>query len=820
MSETNLAPSGFADTDAGNDFLQEFDPQKVLRTFRQSLWVIVLILLLAGTGAFLYLRFATPIYRANSTLKLELTGLASVLEIGVFESQEKIKNYMLGEMEFIRSPFIREKLIEKLDLKVGYYLRGKTWFRYHEKFDNSPFLLTNYEIKAPLIYDKEINVELTGERDFILKYSYGEEQVYEQTLRFGEAFSTPHFSGTLNRTSSFSIERSLGSYFFKVFSPPALNSYIAKNLEAYPINYQAYTIGTAFKDPNNYKAAIIVNALNEVYLEQTVENQNRVNRQTLTYLEKLLDTTEDSLQHFERAINDHRRNSGENNADLKDFQERLREVFANINALSEERFKLEVQIDAYKQIVEFLPEDSSFVKTSTYAMLLADGRVLEGLRELKAIEEERDRLFMSYKEPTTVHKNMQRKVQKKHSEILEIIQINLTLLHDQIRELNKEIESERQRIPSRGTADLELKRLQRYLGTYSQSFNEILNKIVETNISVAGTTPNFRVIAKAVPPNDAISPVKQQIYLLALGAGAALSLLIVAIRYLQQNQITELKEIERLTRVPVLGVVPFEGKQRKTKERFYFLAILKNPKSGLSEAIRSIRTNLEFISSFSEKRVISVTSTTSGEGKTFMALNLAAVIGLSELKVVLLDLDLRKPKVHLAFEVDNSKGISSLLIKRNSLEECIRHSEIGNLDFITAGPPPPNPSELLMSEAFDEFLVQLKEKYDVIVLDTPPVGLVTDGVVVMRKVDIPIYIVRADYTKRAFAQVVNRLAANKHFNKLSIVLNGVGKRNSYGAYGGYGYYYGDRHYGYYQNERPVGFLGRLRQRIKQRFNPE
>jgi Mrp family chromosome partitioning ATPase len=125
-----------------------------------------------------------------------------------------------------------------------------------------------------------------------------------------------------------------------------------------------------------------------------------------------------------------------------------------------------------------------------------------------------------------------------------------------------------------------------------------------------------------------------------------------------------------------------------------------------------------------------------------------------------------------------------------------------------------------MSEAFDALLVQLKEKYDVIVLDTPPVGLVTDGVVVMRKVDIPIYIVRADYTKRAFAQVVNRLAANKHFNKLSIVLNGVGKRNSYGAYGGYGYYYGDRHYGYYQNERPVGFLGRLRQRIKQRFNPE
>lgn len=356
MSELNIAPSGFSDADVGSDTLQEFDPQKILRTFRQSLWIIVLILLLAGTGAFLYLRFATPIYRANSTLKLELTGLASVLEIGVFESQEKIKNYMLGEMEFIRSPFIREKLIHKLDLNVGYYLRGKTWFRYHEKFDNSPFLLTNYEIKDPILYDKEVNVELTGERDFILKYNYGEEQTYEKIIRFGEAFSTPHFSGVLNCTSHFSIERSLGSYFFKVYSLPALNSYIAKNLEAYPINYQAYTIGTAFKDPNNYKAAIIVNALNEVYLEQTVENQNRVNRQTLTYLEKLLDTTEDSLQHFERAINDHRQNSGESNTDLKNFQERLREVFANINALSEQRFKLEVQVDAYKKILEFLPE--------------------------------------------------------------------------------------------------------------------------------------------------------------------------------------------------------------------------------------------------------------------------------------------------------------------------------------------------------------------------------------------------------------------------------------------------------------------------------
>src|SRR5690606_8106052 len=221
------------------------------------------------------------------------------------------------------------------------------------------------------------------------------------------------------------------------------------------------------------------------------------------------------------------------------------------------------------------------------------------------------------------------------------------------------------------------------------------------------------------------------------------------------------------------------------------LVIDRNPKSAMSESLRSIRTNMDFMTKRKDQRVIAVTSTVSGEGKTFISVNLGAIIALSKQKVVIVDMDMRKPKIHHAFSHENStKGVSTILIDKHGVSECIRSTAIAGLDYIPSGPTPPNPSELILDDELDMLLDDLKKIYDIIILDTPPVGLVTDGILVMRKSDLSIYVVRADYSKKAFLKSINKLVTINKFNNLALVLNSLSHGQGYG----YGYGYGNHYY--------------------------
>jgi capsular exopolysaccharide synthesis family protein len=241
---------------------------------------------------------------------------------------------------------------------------------------------------------------------------------------------------------------------------------------------------------------------------------------------------------------------------------------------------------------------------------------------------------------------------------------------------------------------------------------------------------------------------------------------------------------------PVLGIVPVFKQKKETVSR---LVIDKNPKSAISEALRLIRTNLDFVfPGKKQKRIIAVTSTVSGEGKTFVVVNLGGIIALSEAKVILLDLDMRKPKIHVAFDAENQKGVSTILINKHKLEECIQKSPIPNLDFISSGPTPPNPSELIMRAEFDKLLQDLSQLYDYILIDTPPVGLVTDGILVMSKSDLPLYVVRADYSRRTVSNNINKLFKNERFRNLTVVLNALRSEKDV-----YKYDYGGYSQGYY-----------------------
>jgi capsular exopolysaccharide synthesis family protein len=238
----------------------------------------------------------------------------------------------------------------------------------------------------------------------------------------------------------------------------------------------------------------------------------------------------------------------------------------------------------------------------------------------------------------------------------------------------------------------------------------------------------------AFVPDTPVSPNRKIIYISFFLFGLLIGIALIIYKYLTYNEINSMDDLKKLLpdNISFLGGVPTVKKNME----FSQIVVNESSKSRIAEAMRSIRSNLSFVNE--NAKVIAISSSVSGEGKTFVAINLAGIIALSGKKTIIVDLDLRKPKVHLAFNVKNDNGMSNLIIQHSTLEECIQHSTVKNLDFITAGEVPPNPSELILSDSFKNILEELKSRYDCIIIDNPPVGLVSDGIQVLANADIPI----------------------------------------------------------------------------------
>ena len=226
--------------------------------------------------------------------------------------------------------------------------------------------------------------------------------------------------------------------------------------------------------------------------------------------------------------------------------------------------------------------------------------------------------------------------------------------------------------------------------------------------------------------------------------------------------------------------------------------VLNSPKSVMSESFRAIRTNIQYLAAEKEKKIIAVSSSVGGEGKTFCTMNLATVFALSGNKTILIGADLRKPKIHEDFSIDERTGLSNYLINKCSIKQIIQKSEIDNMDIITSGPTPPNPAELLDSSKMGELIAHLQKEYAYIIIDTPPIGLVTDGNSLMKYADINLYIVRHMYSNKRMLSYVNELFENKRVNNLNIIINDFKQHQPLYGYGGYGY--GGYGYGYYEQE--------------------
>lgn len=785
--------------------LFDVDFQRILFYIRKNLRISIVIIILSLLAGYLLLRYTVPVYESSTTIQVTVTNTAQ----NILELEKTFENPDISvAAEILSSPFLFQRALKRLPLNVSYYNKGRLLS--HELYKNTPFTVTVHALDSNF-FDKQFFIHFENERKATIKCP--ELGITETTFDLPEfktrgiyfKFEIPDFDIIKNNFQSGINDH---EFIFVVNSMTVLTEKLIKNLSVSVINPQANTIKISFRDNNASKAADIANAIAEEFKIYDLENRSQSSRQVLKFLEEQLSIAYSKLKESENLIREFKKENKisetyQLNSNYLEQLRRLEDDLINTN------YKLTV-LNELQNKMNLIKNDQEV--TQLLALISGDidlSQALSGYVEsLKNLYFTKQKLLTEASENNQAVQNINNQIQLQKNLIFETIKAQINLFLNRKKEIAgkiKDLEGLFSDIPEK---EIEYARLQRVYTIDEKFFNLLLEKKTEFSIAEAGFVPQHLILDVAKPSKVPVYPNKKVILFGFFLAGILLSIIIIALQFVFDNKIHSLQELEKILnyQIPVLGAIP----KYKRKIPVSQLVIDNNPKSLMAESFRNIRSNLQFIDNSKGAKIISITSTISGEGKTFVAINLAAIFAYSDKKVVILDLDMRKPKIHIGFGVENSQGMSNLLIGNGNLNDCIRSSQMENLFFITSGATPPNPAELIINGNLEKIIEELKQSFDYIIIDNPPIGLVSDALLPLQIANYPVYVMRSGYSKKFFAEHIIKLYRDYKIKKVSVVLNGIDlQQNKYGYYYGYGYGNYSTYYIDDTQEKQNGFFAKI-----------
>ena len=746
--------------------VEGIDLEKLSNIVRKNMIWIIAIFVLSNLVAYLFIRYTKDLYESYSELKLGIKQDAPELGIKNYVEDPNL-NLISGEIEQIKSRLFFNRVIDSMQLWVGYYSVGKVLN--DEMYKRSPFHV-EYTHVNPGYQDIRIYFNFVGQDSYTIRV--GKEGV-PASGKLGEPFTFGGFPLTIQK-NTIDLAGDENDYFFILHSRNKLLEYLSGNIQVEPLNFNASTIRISFQDHNALKTFDVVNKIDSLYLGYSYEQKNLANKQKIEWLNKELSQIEKKMEGFENYFETFTLQNKSNNVD-----EDLRKTINLINKVDSQRFQLNKHLAELNGLMEDL-NSRNYASSFTQQQFLPD-YVNRGLESLRQMTQDQNKLGLAYNENTFAFRQKENEMNALRSSVflqISTLKKNWLKIYSELNAQKDKLEREFALMPDKNT---QFSKQQRFYKLHEEMYLTMMQSKAQFEITQAGSTPDFKILSSATLPTDPISPKKYLILGIGLVAGIVLNFFFIGLLYLLNNKITSVREIEKSIQVPVLGVIP---------ESFHLAQspfhVLDNPKSMVSEAIRTLRTNLDFFATGEDKKIIAISSTISGEGKSFLALNLGGILALSNKKVALLNLDMRKQRAALPFEIsDPGKGISTILIKKHTWRDCVINTSLENLDYIPSGPHPPNPSELLLNGEFSRLLEDLKREYDFLILDTPPIGLVTDGTMAMKRANLCIYVFRANYSKKEFIQSLQRMISINKFTNLAIVVNALPVSSK--TYG-YGYY--------------------------------
>jgi tyrosine-protein kinase Etk/Wzc len=781
------------------------------------LWpYLILSLLVTLSVAYLVNKYSQPIYEVSTTILLKkekpLIDMKGLSAFDDYNSQASTND----EIQVLRSIELTERVLDRVDFSISYI--QKIPFDYRELYNESPFLIIP-DSTQPFAYDALLGIKFNSDSTFnfsvhlentwLLSHSnqipvkllntYHLEKVY----KCNELVSTPIGSFRVTPLTSF-VKNDLleNKYFFVIRSKEALiNEY-----RNYSINSSksVNSLTVSMRGMNIRKMVDFLNALSSVYIEKSIERKLYSANNTIRFIETQLSEISDSLQHSERKLQ-----SFQASNKVMDMNLQATHVYGALDRLQEKRAELVVKQKYIQYLVEYLKKNSDgtdFVAPS--AIGIDDGVLKKLMDDLINLLNDKVDLSSAIKKNMPYLSNFDSRIENSKKTVQEYINNLTDATNLAIKSIDQQINDLSDKASDLPKKQQELFGYERVYKLNDAIYTYLLTKRSEIQISKAALIPDNEVVSKAHPRDSyLISPNKQRNYIYAFLIGLIIPILIFIILDFFNEKIRTLKEIEQISDFPILGHVIRD-------KSLSMVPVIEDPKSLLAESFRSIRTNFQFVASEHQKHVVLITSSMMGEGKSYTSMNLAASFALYNKKVVLLCFDLRKPMKNVPFGHSNEKGLSTYLSGNCDLDSIIQPTIHENLSFVFPGPIPPNPNELIACEKNKELFAKLKETYDYIIIDTPPIGMVADALLLCSFSDVNLYMIRHNYSQKSMIKNVFVTLKKRNVQNINIIVNDLPvMRNKYGYGLGYGYNYSYGYgYGYYQNEHE-SFFQKLKRKL-------
>ncbi len=777
--------------DFGNEALEEessVDIKSILpKILRVWPWLL-LSLVLSFVIGYLYTKTSQPEYQVTSKFFIK----ENESPLALFESPaitDVSSNGIQNETIILKSKPIAALAIDQLDFDVEYYIKGT--FINQEVYKKSPVLVT-VDWSSPqiinglislewvnssqfyLIFDAENYTQFLSDGSYLSLSNIPEKKLYD----FGKWIENPLFKIKVDKIDT----EENGSILFMLRDKKSLVNIYSNALNIDLVNKNSSIVELRINTSNVAKGAAYLNTLMASYLRRELDEKNEVYTNTISFIDSQVAGVEDSLSYFERKLESFRSQNR-----IYDLSSEGTAVFEKLSTLETQLRNEQFKRSYYQNLNDYLQE-GNYNELVVPSGIGIDDPFLNALIEnLLTLQVDKSRSLATQTENSPAVKEINRKIEDANRSIREILRNvdsnSLRVINDleaQIMDIDVSFRS----LPQ---TEQNLIRIERQFKLNENLYTFLMEKRAEAAITKASNSANNKIIEPA-EGGIQIAPKPLRNYLISLFIGLMLPIVLVIGREFFRTKIEDVKFLESKLKMPILSTILFN----KTNDS---LVVLKQGKSGISEGFRSLRANLKFAVPSDDQITIMITSTISGEGKTFCAINLASVYSLTGKKTILIGCDMRKPKIFSDFGLANDQGLSTYLSSQEKdWSKVVKPSGFANLDIILSGPTPPNPAELLVNERFNLLIRELKSKYDVIILDTPPVGLVSETLDLLSMVDVNLFVFRQNYSMRVFVDSINQFKASRNLKNIYAVFNGVDTRNV--TYG-YGYSYG---YGYYEEE--------------------
>ena len=757
-------------------------------------WFVVSVVI-CMIGAWVYLLTTTPIYNISATVLIkddEKGGGASMgseLEKmgldGFMSSSKNVDN----EIEVLRSKSLAREVVNQLSLYVTY--RDGDAFPEKELYRNSPILVSltpqeaeklpkTMEVGMTLLPTGGMNVQImVGDKEYNKRFDKlpAVFPTDEGTVAFFEnkdtlAIIQPEEKGEERHITAF-INR-----------PMAVAKGYTNALSIAPTSKTTSVVIVSLKNSNRRRGVDFINQLLMMYNINANNDKNEVAQKTAEFINERIGIISKELGSTELDLENFKRSAG-----ITDLTSEAQIALTGNAEYEKKRVENQTQINLVMDLYRYMKGNEYEVLPSNVG--LQDAALAGAIDRYNEMLVERKRLLRTSTENNPTIVNLDTSIRAMQSNVQATLDATLKGLQITKDDLAREANRYSRRISDAPTQERQFVSIARQQEIKAGLYLMLLQKREENAITLAATANNAKIIDEALPDDNPVSPKRMIVYLAALVAGVGFPIGIIYLIGLTKLKIEGRVDVERLTSLPIVGDIPL------TSEKQGSIAVFENKNNLMSETFRSIRTNLQFMLE-NGKNVILVTSTISGEGKSFVSGNLAISLSLLGKKVVIVGLDIRKPGLNKVFNIPKKEhGITQYLTNTTiNLMDLVQQSDINkNLFILPGGTVPPNPTELLARDGLDKAIEILRQKFDYVILDTAPVGMVTDTLLVGRVADLSVYVCRADYTHKAEYTLINELAEGDKLPNICTVINGLDmNKKKYGYYYGYGKY--GKYYGY------------------------